>query len=84
MRVRFEMASSTGFPTWQAECDMTDKKAHKLFDKLSNDRFCMWAELVSEDDETYMDVLDSFDHPYAREAYRIDQEMKKIAEELFC
>lgn len=78
------MADYTGSPSWQAECDMSEKDAIKLFDSLKQEKFCEWAELVSEDDDSYMDIIDSFDNENAREAYRVHQEMKKILEELFC
>ena len=84
MRVRYEMAYDTGRPTWKAECDLSDKRARSLFEKLRGDKYCMWAELVSEEDNTYMDVLQSFDHKDARERYETDQMLKRIAEELFC
>lgn len=83
MRVRYEMAYDTGFPTWKAECDLSEKQAKSLFNKLRNDQYCMWAELVSEDEGTYMDVIKSFDHKDARELYSTNQMLKRIAEELF-
>jgi hypothetical protein len=63
MRVRYQMAGQE----MQAVCDMTEKKAREMFDKLKNygsssKGFCEWAELVGEDDDNYMDILDSFDH----------------------
>ena len=83
MRVRYEMAYSTGFPTWQAECDLSNKKARSMFENLRNDKYCVWAELVSEDEDTFMDVLEGFDHADARKTYETDQMLKKICKELF-
>ena len=83
MRVRYEMADYTGFPTWQAECDLTKKQAKSLYDKLNGNPICVWAELVSEDDDTYMDVLDDFYHDDARALYKANQEINKVLKELF-
>lgn len=58
MRVRYQMYGQSTC----AECDMTDKAARKLFDELSHKGLCEWAELVGEDDDNYMEVIDSFDH----------------------
>ena len=46
----------------QARCDLEDWQAKKLFKSLFSNGLCEWAELVGEDDDNYMDVLDSFDH----------------------
>ena len=58
MRVRYQMVGQDS----HARCDMTSKAARKFYDELSHKGFCEWAELVGEDDDDYMDVLDSFDH----------------------
>ena len=59
MRVRYELANS---PIVQAECDLSEKEAKKLYNKLKENTLCKWAELVGEDDNNYMEVLESFDH----------------------
>jgi len=41
---------------------MEDRKARRLFKDLFGNGRCEWAELVGEDDDNYMDVLESFDH----------------------
>ena len=58
MRVRYEIAGEA--PT--AVCDLTDKQALKLFEELKTNALCEWGELVGEDDDNYMDILDSFDN----------------------
>ena len=59
MRVRYQMA---GAASYTAECDLTEKQARKRFDELKADALCEWVELVGEDDENYMDIIDSFEH----------------------
>lgn len=58
MRVRFQYPEES----YQAICDLTEKKARRIFEELKTDLLCSWAELVGEDDEDYMEVLDSFDN----------------------
>ena len=58
MRVRYQYAGQTG---WSAECDLSEKKARKRFEELKRDGFCKWVELVGEDDDNYMEILDSYD-----------------------
>ena len=50
-----------GSLSWQTVCDLTDKEAKDLYDKLHKNALCKWAELVGEDDDNYMQVLKSFD-----------------------
>jgi len=57
MRVRYQMYGSDV----QARCDMTPVLAKRFFKDLRHDGLCKWAELVGEDDDDYMEVLDSFD-----------------------
>lgn len=59
MRVRYQMIGSR---TYQAECDLTAGKAKALYKKLGENGLCEWAELVGEDDDDYMEIIDSFDH----------------------
>lgn len=59
MRVRYQMV---GMPQSIAKCDLEDKKAKRLYKDLFGNGRCEWAELVGEDDDNYMDVLESFDH----------------------
>ncbi len=58
MRVRYQMVGSDVV----AKCDMEDRKARRLYKDLFSNGLCEWAELVGEDDDNYMDVLESFDH----------------------
>ena len=58
MRVRYQMVGKNAV----AVCDLTEKKARQMYKELSETGFCEWAELVGEDDDNYMDILDSFDH----------------------
>lgn len=58
MRVRYQMVGeSVG-----VRCDMEDWRARKFYKELFSNGRCEWAELVGEDDENYMDILESFDH----------------------
>ena len=70
MRVRFQFVGESV----QAECDLTDKKAKEKFEELKTAGLCEWAELIGEDDNNYMDVLDSFDH------IRMARQIKRIME----
>ena len=75
MRVRYKMV---GFQP-VACCDMGERKARRLFKDLSTKGLCEWAELVGEDDDNYMDILDSFDHSdIARTMYKVMQELGVI------
>lgn len=68
MRVRYQMAGQNPV----ARCDMKPGSARKLFNELSHKGFCEWGELVGEDEDDYMEVLDSFDHiKLARSIYEI-------------
>ena len=58
MRVRYQMVGQQAC----AECDMSDRAAKHLYDELSHKGLCEWAELVGEEDNNYMDIIDSFDH----------------------
>ena len=55
MRVRYQMA---GEGSYRAECDLSDAKARKLYDIVKRNGECMWAELVGEEEENYMDILE--------------------------
>ena len=64
MRVRYEKyrnGQSTGI---QCECDLSKRKAKKLFKDLKSNLLCGWAELVGEyeDEGGYMEIIDSFDN----------------------
>ena len=68
MRVRYQMVGKHP----EVRCDMSNGSARRLFNELSHKGLCEWAELVGEDDEDYMEVLDSFDHiKLARSIYEI-------------
>lgn len=73
MRVRYEHVGRGGY---QAECDLTEKKAKKRFEELKKDGLCEWVELVGEDDGDYMKVLDYYDKTeLARRFYCIMHEL---------
>lgn len=59
MRVRYQLCGQTWYST---ECDLTEKKAKRRFEELKETGLCEWAELVGEDEDNYMEILDSFDH----------------------
>lgn len=58
MRVRYQMVGSG----MEVRCDMEDRAARKFYNNLFSNGRCEWAELIGEDDDNYMDVLESFDH----------------------
>ena len=58
MRVRYQMVNQSG---WSAECDLPLKKAKQRYNELKENGWCMWCELIGEEEENYMDVLESFD-----------------------
>ena len=65
---------------YQARCDMDERKARKLYKNLFSNGMCEWAELVGEDDDNYMEVLDSFDHiRLARSLAQIMGEIRGIS-----
>ena len=72
MRIRYQMAREAGV----AICDLSEKKARQIYSELERDGLCEWAELVGEDDDNYMEVLESFDH--IESARRVAWHMKKL------
>lgn len=77
MRVRYQLAGSGEV----AVCDLSDKDAIKLYADMKRNGECMWGELVGEDDDNYMDVIESFER--IKEAQRLDQMLKSIVKSLF-
>ena len=73
MRVRYQMA---GDPTYTAVCDLEDKKAQKMYRDLQKNGLCEWGELVGEDDDNYMDILESF------EQIEMARKLKSVMESL--
>ena len=68
MRVRYQMVGHSP----DARCDLSKGAARRLFNELSHKGLCEWAELVGEDDDDYMEVIESFDHiKLARAIYEI-------------
>lgn len=59
MRVRYKLPNEFSFHT---VCDLSDKEAKKQFEYLKSRPIVIWGELVSEDDDSYMDIVDSFSH----------------------
>lgn len=73
MRVRFEMYDHGQGTGVQCECDLTKRQAKRKFKELSKNGRCAWAELVGEDEDNYMEIIDSFDHiGIARAATSLD------------
>jgi len=58
LRVRYQMVGMGPV----ARCDLQEWQARKLYKDLFCKGLCEWAELVGEEEEDYMDVLESFDH----------------------
>ena len=73
MRVRYQMAGEAEV----AKCDLSEKKARKLFSELDKNGTCMWAELVGEEDDNYMYVLESFER--INEARKLKAMLDSIA-----
>ena len=71
MRVRYEMYRNGVGTGWVAECDLTERQARKRFNELKRDGVCGWVELVGEDDDDYMEILDS--HCRIREAQMLSR-----------
>lgn len=72
MRIRYELYRNGQGTGDIVKCDLTDRYAKKLFKELKNDVRCGYAELVGEEEENYMEILDSFDHvSTARELTRL-------------
>ena len=72
MRVRYQMVGKAEV----AECDLSDKKARKLYSELERNGVCEWAELVGEDDDNYMDIIDKF-YKAAEDDYAIGKALNK-------
>ena len=92
MRVRYSMVDGDGY---QAECDMSEKKANEFFEKLRGDKHCVWAELIAEDEEEYsdselfydenedMEIIDEFYHEDAYDLYKAELQVDEVFKELF-
>lgn len=65
MRVRYQMVGRD----IQAKCDMEEWMARKFYKNMFSNGLCKWAELVGEEDNNYMDVLESFDHTNIANAF---------------
>ena len=63
MRVRYEMYKRGLGAGCIAECDLTQKKAHKRYEELKSNAKCGWVELVAEDDDEggYMNIIESYE-----------------------
>ena len=72
MRVRYQMAGGSEV----AICDLSDKAAIQLYCDMKRNGECMWGELVGEDDDNYMEVLDSFER--IREAQELHLMLKSL------
>lgn len=58
MRVRFQMV---GDQDYQVKFYELKKPAKKFYDGLKENVRCEWAELVGDDEDDYMEVLESFE-----------------------
>ncbi len=83
MRVRYcDYDKDGNGPYINCECDLTKRKARNLFNKLKENRLCVWAELVIEDEEEggeYLEIIDSFDNDLAE----TNSKLRKIQLDLF-
>ena len=61
MRVRFEIYRNGRGTGDRVECDLEDKKARARFAELKKYWRCGWVELVGEEEENYMEVIESFE-----------------------
>ena len=74
MRVRYQMAGEAEVVL----CDLSNREAKKKYLELQCNGECEWAELVGEDEDDYMEILESFDHiESAKRMHKILQEMRK-------
>lgn len=58
MRVRFQMAGLSGY---QVKFFDAKANARRFYKKLNGEALCEWAELVGDDEDDYMEVIDSFE-----------------------
>ena len=72
MRVRYQLAGSSEV----AICDLSNKEAIKLYCGMKRNGECMWGELVGEDDDNYMDVIESFER--IKEAQRLHEMLRSL------
>lgn len=82
MRVRYELYKSGRGQGVKVECDLSKRKAKKLYKELSKNIICGWAELVAEDpnDGEYMEILKSFDNINRAIAFsKLADSFKKLA-----
>lgn len=73
MRVRYQLA---GDECYTAECDLTEKAARKRYEDCKKNGICIWAELVSEEDGNYMEIIESFENRDALRIFEIMNELK--------
>ena len=76
MRVRYQKINQST----QAECDLTEKQAKRIFSDLKQDSLCLWAELVGEDEDNYMEILDQFDQD--KEVIKAQRMLEEICKEV--
>lgn len=63
MRIRYEMYSCGYGTGCKVLCDLTPKKANRMFERLKENAVCGWCELVAEEEHEgeYMQLLKSFE-----------------------
>lgn len=59
MRVRYKLPNEDRF---RVECDLSYAEAKSRFEYLKSRPVVIWGELISEDNDSYMDIIDSFEH----------------------
>lgn len=59
MRVRYKLPYTDNYST---TCDLSDKEAKNLFEYFKSRPIVIWGELISEDEDSYMNIIDSFVH----------------------
>lgn len=73
MRVRYHLA---GDEFYKAECDLTEKGARERYEECKKNCFCLWAELVGEEDDNYIVVIESYENKNALRIYEFMNELK--------
>lgn len=60
MRVKYQFVGQS----YQVHCDLSEKKARKLFEQLKQNGLCEWVELIGEEEDNYMEIIDQYDKTF--------------------
>lgn len=57
MKVKYSYFGDEGYV---ALCGLSEERARQMYEDVKNNRSCQWGELISEDIDSFGDILDSF------------------------